>query len=474
MRKTEMEYGLRHDPMDWVANSTSLEAVLVRKDVLGDPVSGDEAVLQERIGEILAKQNADGTLSADPQHRYQFTCEALSQLAELGFDPEREEIERAVRVVLRERDEQSADPIGIYTVRALCLLGMGTRPEVRAGLEHLVAREEEWNSAWAGCPWTPIEHLQTLWLGREVMDSTALVEGVLTWIAEGMNGAGCLSYKDPWGFLRVAGFVDSPVAKRIVEQQLPMILRGQHADGGWGERSLPVFRALVRHGLLDELRSLPPLPPDWRVVREIPAPEGKLETMAYDGTRLWVNDRDANEAVALSPDDGSVLRRLSLPEGVCVGIGWWDGGLAVTQHDSKRLLRLDPDSGETTREVSLACGDWINGVAQVGGEVWAADGFAGCVWRVDSDGTGEPRGLVLGGPIPMDLAATADGVWHSDVFAPALIKSGMDGSLLDWGERPFGGHAITWDGQGLWALDSANRSICSIEKTESGRGLAAG
>ena len=471
MAAPSYQYGFRHDPMEWVESSASLDAAIVRRQVFARPNPGDEALLQKRIDEILAAQNEDGTLSDDPQHRYQFTCDALNRLADLGVDPERDEVRRTVGVVLREKDEESADPIGIYTVRALCRLGMGDHPEVKAGLEHLVAREAEWNGPWAGCPWTPIEHLQTLWLGREVLDSTELIDSVLTWIATDMNAAGCLTYKDPWGFLRIAGFVDLPVARRIVERQIPMILRGQRTDGGWGDNSLHVLRALVTHGLLDELRQPPPLPADWRVVDEIPAPEGKLATMTWDGERLWVNDRDGAQAIALSPEDGSVQHRVSLPAGKSVGIGWWDGGLAVTQSEPKRLLKLDPETGSITREIPLEYGEWLNGVAQVNGEVWVADGFEGCVWRIDADDPAEHESLVLGAPIPMDLAAASDGVWHTDIFAPALVKNDREGKLVDWGERPFGGHAIAWDGNSLWALDNAHRRICRIEKTASGRSL---
>jgi hypothetical protein len=467
-----LKYGFRHDPMGFVEDDETLQGALVRKHVFGEPNPGDEALLQAKIEEILAEQNEDGTLSDDPDHRYQFTCGALSELADLGVDPGREEVNRAVDVVLREKDEQSADPIGIYTIRALCQLGMSDRPEVKAGLEHLVAREEEWNGAYAGCPWTPIEHLQTLWIGRDVLDATELIQSALTWIADGMSDAGCLTYKDPWGFLRIAGFVHLPVAKRIVEQQVPMILRGQQADGGWGDRSLPVLRALVTHGALYDLRERPALPPDWRIVREIPAPGANLYTLTFDGENLWTRDCETDEAVRLSPADGGVLRRLKLPEGKNQGLGWWNGGLGVTQSDPKRLLKLNPETGEIIGEVPLEIMDWINGFAQVNGEVWVADGFQGNVLRLDAARPGEGRPYVLGGPIPADLAAVPDGVWHCDIWAPGIMKTSLegrtphDGHLIEWAEKPFDGRCdgLAWDGEDLWALDNTNKRVCIIER----------
>lgn len=466
------QYGFRHDPMNFVQKDETLQGALVRKHVFGEPDPDDEALLQAKIDEMLAEQNEDGTLSDDPDHRYQFTAERLIDLAGLGVDPERPQVKRTVEVVLREKDEQSADPIGIYTVRALCRLGLGDRPEVRAGLDHLVARQDEWNSPYAGCPWTPIEHLKTLWYGREVVDSTELIGSTLTWIGDGLNAAGCLTYKDPWGFVDAAGLIELPEAERIVEREIPVILRGQRADGGWGDRSLPVLRALVTHGLLEELRERPALPPDWRIVREIPAPEGKLYTLTFDGENLWTRDCETDEAVRLSPADGSELCRLKLPEGKNQGLGWWDGGLGVTQSDPKRLLKLHPETGEIIGEVPLKMMDWINGFAQVNGEIWVADGFQGNVLRLDAASPGEGRPYILGGPIPADLAAAPDGVWHCDIWAPGIMKTSLegrtphDGNLIEWAEKPFDGQVdgLAYDGENLWALDNANKRICVIER----------
>ena len=80
----------------------------------------------------------------------------------------------------------------------------------------------------------------------------------------------------------------------------------------------------------------------------------------------------------------------------------------------------------------------------------------------------QPTPRVLGGPIPVDLATDGAAVWHVDVWAPALIKSGLDrhGHLLDWGEKPFDGRCdgIAFDGRRLWALDRQGKRICVIEK----------
>ena len=194
----------------------------------------------------------------------------LARLAELGCPADRAEVKKAVSAVLSKPKPNQADPYGIYDVRAFCLLGLTDQPKfrdlARAGLKRIMAREAEWSNIWEGCPWTPIEHLITLWQGRTVADVEPCVAKALKWIADGINDAGCLSYKDPWGFVRLASVVDHPLARRILEKEVPMLLRAQKPDGGWGDKSVIVFRALKKHGLLDKLRKRPALPADWRTL----------------------------------------------------------------------------------------------------------------------------------------------------------------------------------------------------------------
>jgi hypothetical protein len=477
MTRQPSRHGFRRDPMQYVEQSDSLQAALTRRLVFRKPRPGDDAVLARQIDEILAAQSEDGALSDDPQHRVQFTAERLIDLAELGVDPKRPEVERAVGLILRRKDEQTADALGIYTVRALCLLGMVDRREVKAGLQALIEAEDEWNGPDRGCPWTPVVHLKTLWDGRRIADHTDLIADSLGRIADRLNDAGCLGYKDPWGFVDIAGMVDGPAAERIVRRELPMILRAQREDGGWGDHSLIAFRALETHGLFAKLRDLPPLPPDWEVVRSIPAPEGDLWGLVFDGRNLWTKDHKLDEVIALSPVDGRVLRRLRLSVGKSEGLGLWDGKLAVAQCDPKRVLQVDPESGAILREFPVKYMVEPVAVMQVNGKLWVSDGwlFPGNVADPNRDPAqpqtdpfepGTRLDPLLAGPLALHFAPTADGVWHQEYWVPLLIESGPNGTLLDWGEKPFGDATagIAWDGEHLLALDGKEKRICVIDK----------
>jgi hypothetical protein len=295
-------------------------------------------------------------------------------------------------------------------------------------------------------------------------------------MGNGLNDAGCISYKDPWGLIWAAGIIDLPEAKHLIEQQIPTILRGQQPDGGWGtgsygswsKNSLKVFQALVNHGYFDKLCKLPPLPYDWEIVQEIPAPDGDLFTMTYDGESLWVLDREGKEAIAVSPEDGGVQKRVKIPFEKIGGIGWWDDGLGVVQKDEKRLVKLDPESGEVVYEVSLKKPEWVEvfDFARVNGELWVSDGFNGMVVRRKADNPDKTSFLTLGGPEPISITAAQNGVWHIDAFAPLIARTDDKGKLMEWGEKPFDGRCdgLAWDGKQLWALDSEAKRICVIEK----------
>jgi hypothetical protein len=480
-----LAFGLRHDRMKWVKDDKSLQGALVRTFVLKNPGAGDAQLLRAKVAEIAVKQREDGSFGDTAKA----TGEALLELLRLGASRDEPVVGKAVEAIIRQHRAgktakewfQKEGCMDLYAAHALCLAGRTDVPEVVTSFRYLAEHPEQYIGMGKGCPWTPAVFLKALWDARGVVDTAAALEKGLGWIRDNMNSAGFAGWKEPFGLVDCAGYIDHPTAREVVLKQVPMLLRAQRPDGGWGEQSAVVFGALHRHGLLDAIGKLPPLPADWRVVRSIPAPEGKLNSLVWDGHRLWTLDTASNTAKAVSPDDGRLLATVAMPKGSSPALGWWNGGLLTVQNGPPRLFQVDPANGEVRRQFGLKGIVHAVCATEVGGKIWVADGwlFPGAILdpiKPDSDLSPdagpdhrlEPR---LAGALPTGLAPTDNGVWHTDFWAPVLVKSGPSGQLLDWGEKPFPGlSGIAWDGRNLWALDSQPKRICVIEKALAGPG----
>jgi len=483
----KLKYGFRYDPMKWVETSKSLQAAQIRVHYLKAPRADDLDILNKEIDKILAEQQEDGSWLPKGKHDRPLgtTVGEVRRLLDLGCPPERPELKKAVDFACRTSlKEKGALRHG--TLAMACLTGWrkGNEP-VRSLLQHAERCKTEPDRG--GCPWT-IGGAFALWAGRRLADVKDVLAAELVWIPKRMNVAGFNSYKDPWGYVGLAGQLDHPLARRIVVKQLPLLLRGQGVDGSWGgweQRSYKAFRALIRHRLLEPVRRLPPLPADWKIVRSIPAPNARLAGMTWDGERLWVLNLDAREAIAVSPKDGQILKRLKLPSKGPNGIGWWRQLLAVSQWEPRGVALVDPETGEQRQLIPMK--GWLEepgGVTKLNGKLWVADGWNWVVIRVDPKKPEKLEHVLMSCPTGggwSDVAAAGDGIWHFDRFWPALVKTPARAKVigwtpeaarsyetpepLDWGEKPFPGLAgVAWDGKQLWALDGRRKRICVIEK----------
>ena len=485
--------GFRYDPMKWVENDQTLEGALVRARVFQKPKPGDKAILEKEIKAILDEQQPDGALSDHELHAVTQTGGRIRRLIELGASPDRPELKRALAYVQKHGCKDKGDKqISVNMARALKLMGAAATADVKDAVKRKLDQSGRWMHTWCGCPWTPSAQIIQLWDVRDLDGRTVgTIVKSLKEIADKLNEAGSADFNDPWSYLNAAGYVDHPIGKQIVKKQIPMILRAQRSDGGWGKHSLKVLRALKKYDLLAELREGTPLSPDFRIVRSIPAPEGELTTMTYGAGSLWVYDKKANEAVALSTRDGQVVKRLKLPIENVRGIGWWDEALAVTQQNPKQkiwksnaaarmLYQIDPATGKVKEQFPLQRLNNIWSVTQLGKNLVVADGFLNAVGIIDPAAPGRTNHQMLAASGSIHLATEGNAIWHTDwLLTNMVFKSDPSkrpqAKLLDWGTLPFEGgeegwekqmacHGLAWDGNQLWALDRARKRICVIEK----------
>lgn len=469
MTSQNLKYGFRYDPMHWAENDPSLFAAIVRTHILNSPQNGDREILDNVINKVLAEQQPDGRLGKDSKE----TGSKLLDLLELGIDHDRPEVENAAEAIVR---QIQANPnsnegkgwdrhvLSIYAIHALWRLGQRDRPEVTYSLKWLLDHQDKWNDPWVGCPWTPEVFFSGLWTARAFPGARAAIQQGLCRVLDQLNDVGSCAYNDPWGLIDAASRIDLPEARELIARQIPMILRNQQPDGGWRHRSPETFRALTTHGFFDQLRNLPLLPPDWKIVKDVSLPKGKWSSLTWDGKRLWSIERELNVACAFSSVDGQVAQRVSLTHGE--SIAWWNGVLAVVGNKPKTLRKIDPQTGAELLSISLKNVGDVCDCEIFHDNVIVGDGFECNIVIIDPDSGRKLGGQVLAGPGPGSIAVQGDTLWHIDFWSHALIRTGPGGRLLDWGEKPFwNATGLAFDGEHLWVLDGKRCRICAIEKT---------
>ncbi|MHC4561394.1 MAG: M56 family metallopeptidase [Planctomycetota bacterium] len=465
-----IEYGFRVDPMTWVENAEGLDAALVRREVFDRATEADDALIAAEIERLLAEAAAD---------KNREDLGPLVNALRLGCDPNRPEVKTAAGKYIR----KDLDNSGVLRGGSLALAVMtgwseGDEPlkSMRAFADAPVPPPGRWD------PWTHCGALDTLHSGRELIDVRESVGRWMKVIDDGMDELACWHKMDVWDLLSSISRIDDPRASGIIKRYIPVLLRTQGPDGGWGGKSPQVFRALARHGLLDDLRTEPPLPAEWRVVRTIPAPKGTLKTLVSDGERFWVLDTEAKQAIAISPKDGRELKRMDLDLKTTRGLGWYDGLLVVTAggfleaDDPARVVLIDADRDQVVKVLPFTRDIWYPaGAVQIGRLLWTSQD----AWITTIDiATGECRGgRPYGGAWPLDLAYDGQAIWSTDTLVPGLFRWGTDGRLLDFAEMPFfesfqtfGGDAgmpvagITYTDEGLWVLSESTNQIALIER----------
>ena len=464
------KYGFRVDPMEWVKNDESLQSARVRAFVLNQATEAGRKLLDAEIKKILAEQRDDGSFEREEDGKvHKVTHDRVKSLLDLGVPSKRPEIQRAADSMLRDGlTQENGDPRWA-AMAVLCRAGRGNDEAVQASLRRIVDLVPR--RLGHACPWAELIYLDPLFAGREVADTEPVITKSFEWAHRSMNAAGAISYKDSRAWIRATGRSDQPLARELLVRLIPTILRTQKADGGFSWHSFGVFFALKKHGLLEPLRKLPPLPRDWKIVRSVPAPADELSAMTWGDGQLWLCRAKSDELFAVSPKDGEVVAKLKLPFDDAAGLGWWDDSLLVTRHKAKLLLWLDPKTGEAQRTIDLKKMEWIGDPVRVGDEIRVTDHYMAVFRSVRPDkperlGWCHPPGAIS------DRACFAgDGIWHIDAWTPTIIKSDPGGELLDWGEQPFDAEcrAVAWDGSSLWALDAKGKRLCIIEKSETGR-----
>ena len=160
-------------------------------------------MLQARSAEVLKVRNPNGSFGKAPEGDAAEAARAIvpktsgniGELLDLGLASDAPEVQAAVAWIAA----LPAPPEGqldtrVHWVGPLYRAGKADLPCVTEAPKWLCDHTDQWIGK--GCPWTPPMAMKELWDGRETVNVSAALAAGLTWVADNMNAAGCLSY---WG-----------------------------------------------------------------------------------------------------------------------------------------------------------------------------------------------------------------------------------------------------------------------------------
>ena len=241
MPDTDLEYGFRYDPMEWVENNDSFKAAVARHEVLGCPSRGDAELIRKHLDDAFPESMARVRRGELPGACWFISSAGVRETKTLAD---------TLLAVLRERGKEA----GVYELQLMVLAGVVADPLVVRGAQRLAAQVLQENP-WHGCQRGPFEKLQALLGIMDVDEVARAADYLMSAIEEKINAAGFTGKgKTPYGQVALLAYTDHPAALRILRKTIPFILAAQAPGGGWHTQTLAVLRSLQKAGLSGELR----------------------------------------------------------------------------------------------------------------------------------------------------------------------------------------------------------------------------
>jgi len=193
-------------------------------------------------------------------------------------------------------------------------------------------------------------------------------------------------------------------------------------------------------------------------------PTGDYPTgLTWDGTHVWLADRDCGRLYAIDPTSGALVDSVECPAFSPLGLAYGEGSIWVSGYYEDGIYRLDMATRKVVDVIS-APGDLTTGLAWDNGYLWACDASAKEIVKLDPlDGT---TIKTIRAPSRYSNGLAFDGkyLWVSDrrndKIYSVVPETGLVVLALDSpGPYPRG---LAWSGEGLWGVDYQQDSLYSI------------
>jgi len=240
----------RRNPRFHLLSLATVEGLALRRTVLREAAPGDWELGNRLMRELQAAQLEDGSWAGDLEQ----TGAGMLALLDLDVVPNHPALELAAEWVLEHLEPVLEGALSFTRNQVPALLAL-----LRMGRQHEPAAQRVVSQLSADeAGWLPTADNADIALALKLLlaDPVARSSPVVAEALERLVGAaqGC----DPaeverFALLEACGLTDLPAARDWTVSQVPFVVGSQREDGGWGEHTPAVVRALCTHGLWESL-----------------------------------------------------------------------------------------------------------------------------------------------------------------------------------------------------------------------------
>ena len=181
------------------------------------------------------------------------------------------------------------------------------------------------------------------------------------------------------------------------------------------------------------------------------------ESVAYDGTNIWVTNIGSNTVSKIDPSTGATIN--SFPTGTSPqGIAFDGTNIWVTNNGSNTVSKIDPSTGTRT-DHPVGASPW--GIAFDGTNIWVANSNSNSVSKIDPT-TGITINAFPTGLGPIGVAYDGTNIWVTNSFGNSVSKiDPATGAKTDYGTNNLFPVGVAYDGTNIWVAQ-ANGFISSV------------
>lgn len=198
--------------------------------------------------------------------------------------------------------------------------------------------------------------------------------------------------------------------------------------------------------------------------------------LTFDGTNLWMADRQEDVVYKVDPKDGKINGTIPSPGYWPMGLAWdgeylWNvdnkGGIPESENYSGKIYKIDPKDGtivHTVRAPTIR----PRGLTYDGKYFWCVDGEKDKLIQFDANDGTTIRSIPAPSVDPRGITFDGKYLWISDRTRDEIyMVRPKDGSVIIIADAPGEfTRGMAWDGRSLWATDYEKDRVFKLKVSD--------